>query len=48
MARQAGLFDLEERLRELSAKGDDLERIDALVDFEAFRSELDTRINLPL
>jgi IS5 family transposase len=48
MARRAGLFDLEERLRELSAKGDDLERIDALVDFEAFRSELDTRINLPL
>ena len=25
MGRQAGLFDIEERLRELSAKGDDLE-----------------------
>jgi IS5 family transposase len=48
LKRESSLFDLEERLRELSAKGDDLERIDALVDFEAFRSELDTRINLPL
>ena len=44
MARQAGLFDLEERLRELSAKGDDLERINALVDFEAFRSELERAV----
>jgi hypothetical protein len=33
MVRQAGFFDVEERLRELSAKGDDLERIAALVDF---------------
>ena len=40
MARQAGLFDIEERLRELSSKGDDLERVNALVDFEAFRSDL--------
>jgi len=45
MGRQAGLFDVEERLRELSAKGDDLERISELVDFEAFRPELDTRKN---
>jgi IS5 family transposase len=44
MARQAGLFDIEERLRELSAKGDDLERINALVDFEAFRPELERAV----
>jgi transposase, IS5 family len=44
MARQAGLFDLEERLRELSAKGDDLERVNALVDFEAFRPELERAV----
>ncbi|WP_368415086.1 IS5 family transposase [Falsiroseomonas sp.] len=40
MVRQAGFFDVEERLRELSAKGDDLERIAALVDFALFRPEL--------
>jgi IS5 family transposase len=44
MARQAGLFDIEERLRELSAKGDDLERIKALVDYEAFRPELERAV----
>ena len=38
MAREPGLFDVEARLRELSAKGDDLERVNALVDFEAFRA----------
>jgi transposase, IS5 family len=32
---------VEGRLRELSAKGDDLERIAALVDFEQFRPELE-------
>jgi IS5 family transposase len=36
--RMPGFFDVEERLRELSAKGDDLERVKALVDFEIFRS----------
>jgi transposase, IS5 family len=40
MARAPGLFDVDARLRELSAKGDDLERVNALVDFEAFRPEL--------
>ena len=44
MARQAGLFDIEERLRELSSKGDDLERVNALVDFEAFRSDLERAV----
>ena len=41
MVRQPGFFDVEERLRELSAKGDDLERIAALVDFAVFRAELE-------
>jgi transposase len=41
MGRQPGFFDVEERLRELSAKGDDLERIAALVDFTMFRAELE-------
>jgi hypothetical protein len=44
MARQAGLFDVEERLRDLSAKGDDLGRVNALVDFEAFRPELERAV----
>jgi hypothetical protein len=30
---QAGFFDVSDRLRELSAKGDDLGRIAVLVDF---------------
>ena len=42
--RQPGFFDVEDRLRELSAKGDDLERIAALVDFEAFRPELERAV----
>jgi transposase, IS5 family len=40
MAGQPGFFDVGNRLRALSAKGDDLERIAALVDFEGFRAEL--------
>ena len=42
MVQQAGLFDVEERLRELSAKGDDLERIAALVDFAQSRQTVGT------
>ena len=41
MRREPGLFDVDARLRELSAKGDDLKRVNALVDFEAFRSEIE-------
>ena len=37
MARQVGMFDVEERLAGLSKKGDDLERLAAVVDFELFR-----------
>lgn len=44
MGRQSGFFDVEERLREISAKGDDLERLSALVEFEAFRPELERAV----
>jgi IS5 family transposase len=40
MRGQGGFFDIDERLRELSAKGDDLERLNAIVDFELFRPDL--------
>ncbi len=40
MRGQAGFFDLDERLKELSAKGDTLERLNGLVDFELFRRDL--------
>jgi len=39
-----GFFDIDERLRELSAKGDDLERIKGLVDFEIFRLDLEAAV----
>ena len=41
MADQRGFFDTDERLQWLSAAGDPLERLAAVVDFELFRSELD-------
>src|SRR5215207_3177125 len=41
MRGQAGFFDIEERLKELSAKGDTLERLNGLVDFELFRPDLE-------
>lgn len=44
MGRQPDVFDMDERLRELSAKGNDLERIAALVDFEKFRPELEQAV----
>jgi len=44
MGRQPGFFDVEDRLRELSAKGDDPERVAALVDFERFRPELERAV----
>jgi IS5 family transposase len=44
MAGQAGFFDAEERLRWLSASGDPLERLRAVVDFEAFRAELEAAL----
>jgi IS5 family transposase len=42
--RAPGLFDVDDRLAELSAKGDDLERVKALVDFEIFRPALETAV----
>ena len=44
MVEQPGFFDLSDRLRELSAKGDDLERIAVLVNFEQFRPELERAV----
>ena len=44
MAGQPGFFDAEERLRWLSASGDPLERLRTVVDFEAFRAELEAAL----
>ncbi|MCC3244495.1 transposase [Methylocystis sp. WRRC1] len=45
MTKEApGFFDVDERLAELSAKGDDLERLNALVDFELFRPSLESAV----
>jgi transposase, IS5 family len=44
MGRQVGMFDVEERLAGLSKKGDDLERLGTLVDFELFRPELERAV----
>jgi IS5 family transposase len=40
MRGQAGFFEVDERLKELTAKGDALERLKAIVDFEGFRPDL--------
>jgi transposase, IS5 family len=45
MARQPGLFDVDERLRRLSDIGDQLEAFTAVVDFEMFRPDLMTALN---
>ena len=37
MAVQRGFWDVEDRLKELSAEGDPLEKLSATVDFEMFR-----------
>ena len=42
--RSPGFFDFDARLSELSAKGDDLERVKALVDFEMFRTALEAAV----
>ena len=39
MAKQPGFFDADERLKALSAAGDPLERLRAVVDFEVFRAD---------
>ena len=45
MARQPGLFDVDDRLRRPSDIGDQLEAFSAVVDFEMFRPELDVALN---
>ena len=45
MARQPGLFDVDERLRRLSDIGDQLEAFSKVVDFEMFRPELAAALN---
>jgi transposase, IS5 family len=44
MAGQPGFFDVEDRLKQLSAKGDALERLSAVVDFELFRGDLEPAV----
>jgi IS5 family transposase len=44
MRGQAGFFDIDERLKELSAKGDALERLNSVVDFELFRADLERSV----
>lgn len=44
MAQQPGFFDVDGRLQELSSKGDALERLGKLVDFDMFRSELEQAV----
>jgi transposase len=44
MAGQPGLFDVEERYAALSAAGDPLERLSAVVDFEIFRPVLEAAL----
>ncbi|HEX9070541.1 MAG TPA: transposase, partial [Pseudolabrys sp.] len=44
MRGQAGFFDVDERLKQLSAKGDNLERLSAVVDFELFRADLERAV----
>jgi IS5 family transposase len=41
MVGQPGFFDVDERHAALSAAGDPLERLGAVVDFELFRDELE-------
>jgi Transposase domain (DUF772) len=42
--RWTGFFDVDERLKKLSVKGDDLERLSAIVDFEMFRADLERAV----
>jgi transposase len=44
MKKQAGLFDVDERLKRLSDIGDQLEAFSAVVDFEMFRPELEAAL----
>ena len=48
MAVQRGFWDVEDRLKELSAEGDPLEKLTATVDFEMFRPLLRRRSAAPI
>ena len=41
MVEQPGFFDGDEWLKNIAAKGDDLERLNQIVDFEVFRADLE-------
>ena len=43
---QPGFFDLDKRLEAISAKGDPLEALNALVPFESFRAEIEAVVRL--
>jgi len=45
MRGQAGFFDIDERLKQLSAKGDSLERLAQVIDFELFRADLERAVS---
>lgn len=45
MAQSPGFFDLDDRYAALSATGDPLERLTAVVDFDMFRAALDAALN---
>ncbi len=47
MAKQPGFWDVEERLKEISADGDPLEALDRTVDFERFRPILERAAGKP-
>jgi Transposase domain (DUF772) len=44
MRGRAGFFDVDERLRQISAKGDSLERLNAVIDFELFGADLERAV----
>jgi hypothetical protein len=44
IGRRVSFFDLDDRLAELSVKGDSLERVQAMVDFEMFRAALEAAV----
>jgi hypothetical protein len=44
MRGRAGFFDIDERLKELSAKRDALERLNRVVDFERFSADLERSV----
>ena len=43
---QLGFYDLDKRLKALSAKGDPLEALNALIPFESFRAEIEAVVRL--